>query len=124
LKPQRTTEPDRHQQTPPSQLGFVVRIPEGLTTKRKALNIARSERRRSQHTQAAAAANPQWIVPAKDAPGIDPRQLQSALARLSDQERRLVVARIWSDMSFEGLAGQRHFVVLHCGFTAIGPQPI
>jgi RNA polymerase sigma-70 factor (ECF subfamily) len=75
-----------------------------VTTKRKAQNIARSERRRTQHTQAAAAASPQWIVPAKDAPGIDPRQLQSALAKLSDQERRLVVARIWSEMSFEELA--------------------
>ena len=28
---ERATEPDRHQKTPPSQLGFVVRIPEGLT---------------------------------------------------------------------------------------------
>lgn len=75
-----------------------------VTTKRKAQNIARGERRRSNHTRAAASTSPRWIVPAMEAPEIDPHRLQSALGQLSDQERRLVVARVWSDMGFEDLA--------------------
>lgn len=75
-----------------------------VTTRRKAKNIARSESRHNKHIAAAATESPSWFVPVSDASDVDTERLQSALEKLDEKERRLVIARVWSDMGFEELA--------------------
>lgn len=72
-------------------------------TRRKAQNIARSETRRRRHQQHASETSSGWFDESLDAiwPAED---VQHALETLADDERELVVARIWGELNFEQLA--------------------
>lgn len=78
-------------------------------TKRRALNIARAESRRQQHHQRAAEEHSRWF----SSPGMDSatetgavmaETVVAGLESLEDEERELVVARVWGNLAFEQLA--------------------
>ena len=69
----------------------------------RAMNLHRSERRRQQREQIAADQREPFFVqdPTND---IDASAVESALDRLADCNREIVVARIWGELSFEQIA--------------------
>lgn len=79
-------------------------------TKRRALNFARAESRRQQHHTRAAEERSRWF----SSPGMDSATAAGAvvmaeavaagLESLEDDERELVVARVWGNLAFEQLA--------------------
>lgn len=79
------------------------------TTRRKAQNIARSEQRRRTHQRAAAEQLPAqeeyetWFRP-KGSKLLVAEDVAQGLELLEADERELVVARIWGELSFEQLA--------------------
>ncbi len=77
-------------------------------TKRRAINIARGELRRQHHQTHAAEEHSQWFVAADR--GNEKNQVEiltdavvSGLEVLAEDERELVVARVWGNLSFEQL---------------------
>jgi RNA polymerase sigma factor (sigma-70 family) len=79
------------------------------TTRRKAQNIARSERRRQTHQNAAA----QWMpvheepktwFPSTGSTPLVAEDVVRGLRSLESDQRELLVARIWGELSFEQLA--------------------
>lgn len=74
------------------------------TTKRKALNIVRSEARYCQHTEHAATMTPPWFE-AEDAAVEDRNgEIRSALELLTPADREIIVARVWGGLGYEQLA--------------------
>lgn len=79
------------------------------TTRRKAQNIARSELRRQTHQRAAAEQLPDherfetWFRPTASRQLVA-EDIAKGLESLEADERELVVARIWGELSFEQLA--------------------
>lgn len=78
------------------------------TTKRRAMNIARGELRRQHHQTRAVEEQAQWFALAEH--GIESNQAESladnvvaGLKDLAEDERELVVARVWGNLSFEQL---------------------
>ena len=69
----------------------------------RAINLHRSERRRHEREQAVADQREPFFIqdPASD---IDLAGLEAALEQLTDQNREIVVARIWGGLSFEQIA--------------------
>jgi len=74
------------------------------TIRRRALNLARSERRRVHHQLHAAAQRAAWFVVDETLP-FEPGELEALLARLPQLEREIVIARIWGELSFDQIAG-------------------
>ncbi|MEZ6152553.1 MAG: sigma-70 family RNA polymerase sigma factor [Pirellulaceae bacterium] len=77
-------------------------------TKRRAMNIARGELRRQHHHARAVEEHAQWFTAAEQ--GIENNQAESladsvatGLNGLADDERELIVARVWGNLSFEQL---------------------
>lgn len=78
------------------------------TTKRRAMNIARGELRRQHHHTRAVEEHAQWFTMAEH--GIENNLVESlannvvaGLKDLAEDERELVVARVWGNLSFEQL---------------------
>lgn len=77
-------------------------------TKRRAMNIARGEARREQHHTRAAEGQSQWFaLPDHNSEGRRAEELADSvvagLETLADDERELVVARVWGNLAFEQL---------------------
>lgn len=71
------------------------------TVRRRAINIARADSRRRKH-QTQAVQEP-WFVPAENDFG-DSIDCEMFLTQLPIQDREIVVARIWGDLSFAQIA--------------------
>lgn len=69
-------------------------------TRNLARTAGRSERRRRRHESAAAAQAASWFAPV-EGPGLDADAAAAALTGLPDDEREVVVARVWGGLSFE-----------------------
>ena len=69
----------------------------------RAMNLHRSERRRLEREQVVADQREPFFVsdPSSD---IDTKMLELSLQGLDEQNREIVVARIWGDLSFEQIA--------------------
>jgi len=78
------------------------------TTRRKAQNIARAAARRRQHHRRAGQGKPttqdSWFEGARGESPLSPQQVSVGLEQLSDQQRELVVARVWGGLTFEQLS--------------------
>lgn len=73
------------------------------TVRRRAMNLARAERRRSEHHRRAAILRDDWFT--VDPPELlDTETLRQALETLDPLDRQIVVARVWGDLSFAQLA--------------------
>ncbi len=78
------------------------------TTKRRAMNIARADSRRQAHQRHAAEERSEWFTGSKTG---DPSNADADLAdavvagldTLADDERELIVARVWGNLAFEQL---------------------
>jgi RNA polymerase sigma-70 factor (ECF subfamily) len=82
-------------QPPPDAVPWLYAV-----TRNLARTAGRSERRRRRHESAAAASTPTWFAPTEGA-GLDADAATDALAGLPDDEREVVVARVWGGLSFE-----------------------
>ena len=74
-----------------------------MTVRRKAINQARSENRRSKDQQLAAEQREPWFT-GDPASSMGSGEMESLLADLPALEREIVVARIWGELSFEQIA--------------------
>ena len=70
----------------------------------KAINAARSGRRRARHEAQAAHRGEPWLV-ASDGDRLDAAAAARALAELPLDEREVIVARLWGGLSFAEIAG-------------------
>ena len=66
----------------------------------RAINLHRSEKRRSQREHATAWRREPWFVDTQDQ-AIDVAAVQDALNSLSELEREIVVAKLWGGLTFE-----------------------
>lgn len=73
------------------------------TVRRRAMNLARADGRRTKHHNQAAQERESWFLPAEDDfdSSVD---YEALLARLPRLEREIVVARIWGKRSFAEIA--------------------
>lgn len=69
----------------------------------RAINLARSETRRSKHQQQSAELRESWFDPEPENE-FDSEELEGFLAQLPSLDREILVARIWGEMSFEQIA--------------------
>jgi len=73
------------------------------TVRRRAMNVARGERRRAQHQRRAGEQREQWFLNHRDE-AFDSDELAGMLDRLPPLEREIVVARTWGELPFEQIA--------------------
>ena len=85
-------------QMPPNPVAWLFRA-----VKFRAMNLNRGERRRHEREQVAADQREPFFVDDR-ANQIDASEVESALERLADCDREIVVARIWGGLSFEQIA--------------------
>ncbi len=81
------------------------------TTRRKAQNIARAENRRRRHHQLASEQQStngdlsnNWFLSSNSTNLLLPEDVMHGLQALPDDERELLVARVWGELNFEQLA--------------------
>jgi RNA polymerase sigma-70 factor (ECF subfamily) len=70
-------------------------------TRNLARTAGRSERRRRRHEAEAAARTPTWFAPTEGT--LDAGAAAAALVTLPDDEREVVVARVWGGLSFDDI---------------------
>jgi RNA polymerase sigma-70 factor (ECF subfamily) len=73
------------------------------TIRRRAMNLTRGERRRSEHHRQASQQRDAWFS-GDGGEEFDNEELTGLLSRLPDLEREIVIARIWGELSFERIA--------------------
>ncbi|MBC8868868.1 MAG: sigma-70 family RNA polymerase sigma factor [Planctomycetes bacterium] len=73
------------------------------TVRRRAMNLARAERRRVKHHRQACEQRKSWFLPA-DGMSDEPVDAEALLRRLPPLEREIVVARVWGELSFGQIA--------------------
>ncbi len=73
------------------------------TVRRRAMNLARGERRRAEHHRRAGEGRKEWFLDDLDST-FDRGELAGMLGRLPPLEREIVVARIWGELPFERIA--------------------
>ena len=83
---------------PENAVGWLYRA-----VRNKAINAARSQRRRSRHEAAAAQCREPWLA-ASDADRLDAAAAARALAELPIEQREAIVARLWGGLSFDEIA--------------------
>ncbi len=72
-----------------------------------ALNAATANRRRKRHEAKAAASAPPWFEPDLQSPGgsdLDSEQAHHALTALPLEQREVIVAHLWGELSFSEIA--------------------
>jgi RNA polymerase sigma factor (sigma-70 family) len=69
----------------------------------KAMNLARSEHRRSEHQRRAAEERDPWFTHDQGS-ALEVGEVERALEQLTALGREIVVARIWGDLSFEQIS--------------------
>ena len=88
----------REPAAPANPVGWLYRA-----VRNKAINAARSRRRRSRHEATAAHRGEPWLVSC-DADRLDAAAAARALAELPIDEREVIVARLWGGLSLEDTA--------------------
>jgi RNA polymerase sigma factor (sigma-70 family) len=73
------------------------------TVRRRAMNLARGERRRAEHHRRAGQERQAWFLD-DGGQGFDRGELAGMLDQLPRLEREIVVARIWGELPFERIA--------------------
>ena len=73
------------------------------TVRRRAMNLARAERRRAKHHRQACEQRESWFLPA-DGVLDEPVDIEALLRRLPPLEREIVVARVWGELSYGEIA--------------------
>ena len=73
------------------------------TVRRRAMNLARAERRRTEHHRRAGQEREPWFLDGQTAE-VDGSELRPMLERLPALERQIVVARVWGELTFEQVA--------------------
>jgi RNA polymerase sigma-70 factor (ECF subfamily) len=73
------------------------------TVRRRSMNLARGERRRTERHRRAREDSVSWFCEDRDE-AIDSQELTAMLRRLPALEHEIVVARIWGELSFEQIA--------------------
>jgi RNA polymerase sigma factor (sigma-70 family) len=73
------------------------------TLRHKAMNLARSERRRAQYQQQAAVCRDSWFEDSQDR-RIVAEEVEAALAQLPSLQRQIVVTHVWGELTFEQIA--------------------
>jgi RNA polymerase sigma-70 factor (ECF subfamily) len=84
---------------PENPLGWLYRA-----VRNKAINAARSGRRRAHHEAQAAHRGEPWLA-ATDADRLDAAAAARALAELPIEQREVIVAHLWGGLSFAEIAG-------------------
>ena len=87
-------EPD----VPENVVGWLYRV-----VRNRALNAARSSGRRQRHEAAAAHRTEPWLV-CCEGDRLDAAAAARALEELPDQQREVIIARLWGGLSFEEIA--------------------
>jgi RNA polymerase sigma-70 factor (ECF subfamily) len=87
----------RKETVPRSLKAWLFRV-----VRNKAMNLARSERRRS-HYESSASGPDAWFEPDKGSQ-IDAEFAAQWIERLPDIQRQIVTARIWGELTFEQIA--------------------
>jgi RNA polymerase sigma-70 factor (ECF subfamily) len=72
--------------------------------RRRAMNLARAERRRDRHHHRAGRERESWFLPAENAALEEAVDVESLLRQLPRLEREIVVSRIWGELSFDQIA--------------------
>jgi RNA polymerase sigma-70 factor (ECF subfamily) len=80
---------------PDNPVGWLYRV-----VRNKALNAARSSRRRTRYETAAALAGEPWLV-ADEGDRLDAVEAARALEELPEEQREVIIARLWGGLSFE-----------------------
>ncbi len=88
----------RQSEPPQNLVGWLYRV-----VRNAAISAARSSSRRKRHENEAGQTRSPWFETSKRGP-VDPTEATAALQRLPVEEREIVVARIWGELSFEQLA--------------------
>ncbi len=88
----------REPKLPENPVGWLYRV-----VRNRALNASRSSDRRERHEAAAAHRGEPWLVPS-EGDRLDALAAARALEELPDQEREVIVARLWGGLSFEEIA--------------------
>jgi len=83
---------------PENPVGWLYR-----TVRNKAINAARSGRRRTRHEAQAAHRGEPWLVAAQG-DRLDAVAAAEALAELPIEQREVIVARLWGELSFAAIA--------------------
>jgi len=83
---------------PANPVGWLYQV-----VRNKALNAARSSRRRARHEATAAHQSEPWLVPA-EGDRLDAIEAARALEDLPADQRDVIVARLWGGLSFEEIA--------------------
>lgn len=73
------------------------------TVRRRAMNLARGERRREEHQRQAGQERASWFLASSETEW-DSEELAAMLEQLPSLEREIVVARIWGELSFDQIA--------------------
>lgn len=73
------------------------------TVRRRAMNLARGERRREEHQRRAGQERASWFLASSETEW-DSEELAAMLEQLPSLEREIVVARIWGELSFDQIA--------------------
>ncbi|WP_372717636.1 RNA polymerase sigma factor [Novipirellula sp.] len=73
------------------------------TVRRRAINLERADARRRKHQTRAGQELESWFIPAENDDD-DPADCERMLSQLAEQDREIVVARIWGDLSFAQIA--------------------
>jgi RNA polymerase sigma-70 factor (ECF subfamily) len=73
------------------------------TVRRRAMNLARAERRRAEHQRRAGEQRQPWFCDDHNEE-FESSELQPLLERLPSLEREIVVARVWGELPFERIA--------------------
>jgi RNA polymerase sigma-70 factor (ECF subfamily) len=84
------------------------------TTKRRGLNLTRSEGRRTKYEQLAAAEIDSWFHQTNTTEAFSATELTEQLAALDNDEYELVVGRVWGNLTFSQLAD-----LLECSTSAV-----
>lgn len=74
------------------------------TVRNGAISQGRSERRRQTYENRAAERAPAWFAPPDDAGTLDAEAAALALAELPIEQREVIVAHLWGDLTFEQIA--------------------
>jgi RNA polymerase sigma-70 factor (ECF subfamily) len=88
----------REPSAPDNPVGWLYRV-----VRNKALNAARSSRRRTRHETAAAFAGEPWLTP-EEGDRLDAVEAARALEDLPEEQREVIIARLWGGLSFEEIA--------------------
>lgn len=88
----------RQRQPPECIVAWLFRV-----VRNRAVTMRRATNRRERHESAAAVERTSWFAPGDD-PLIDEQQLTAALQTLAEEQREVIVARVWGCLSFEQIA--------------------